>query len=194
MNDSDWITPAELRQWHYCPRVVFFERCTPIRRRETILMTHGRDIHQTEQQKEKRRTLSRYELGEGERRYNVRLTHAALGLTGELDMLIVDGTNAYPVEFKHSRRPPDTGHKWQLAAYALLVESELGLSVPHAYWHSSLTRQTHTIPCDTRLKNRTRKTIAEIRAAIHDERCPAPTSQPAKCLECELKNFCGDTL
>ena len=37
MTEPLLITPTELRQWHYCPRVVFFERCTPVRRRETIL-------------------------------------------------------------------------------------------------------------------------------------------------------------
>ena len=188
------ITPTELRQHHYCPRVVFFERCTPVRRRETVLMTHGREKHQAELEKERRRTLSRYELTGGERRYDVRLTNAAIGLTGELDLLIVNGVQAFPVEFKHTLRPPDPGHKLQLCAYALLVEAELGLSCPHGYWHSSRTRQTHVIVFDTRLRNRTRAAIQDVRAFIAAERCPAPTAQTVKCLECELRNFCGDTL
>ncbi|GBF06012.1 CRISPR-associated exonuclease, Cas4 family [Deinococcus aerius] len=188
------ITPTELRQHHYCPRVVFFERCTPVRRRETVLMTHGREKHQTELLRERRRTLSRYDLAEGERRYDLRLTSPALGLTGELDLLIVDGTLAFPVEFKHTSRPPDPGHKLQLCAYALLVEAELHLSCPHGYWHSSRTRQTHTIPFDTRLRNRTRAAIETLRGFILAERCPPPTPQATKCLECELRNFCGDTL
>ncbi len=194
MTEPLLITPTELRQWQYCPRVVFFERCTPVKRRETVLMTHGREKHQTELVKEQRRTLSRYELTEGERRYDVRLSSASLSLNGELDLLIVDGKVAYPVEFKHTQRPPDPGHKLQLCAYALLVESELGLSCPHGYWHSSRTRQTYTITFDTRLKNRTRKTIEEVCAFIQQEKCPPPTSNTVKCLECELKNFCGDTL
>jgi len=105
------ITPTELRQHHYCPRIVFFERCTPVRRRETVLMTTGRDQHQAELERERRRTLSRYTLRAGERRYDVRLTSEPLQLTGELDLLIVDGAIAFPVEFKHAVRPqiPDTG-------------------------------------------------------------------------------------
>ena len=187
------ITPTELRQHHYCPRVVFFERCTPVRRRETVLMTSGREKHQAELTRERRRTLARYALTEGERRYNVQLTNVALGLTGELDLLIVDGAAAYPVEFKHTSRPPDPGHKLQLCAYALLVEAELGLRCPHGLWHSSRTRQTHEIVFDTRLRNRTRAAIETISAFIAAERCPPPTAQTNKCLECELRNFCGDT-
>lgn len=194
MTEALLITPTELRQWHYCPRVVFFERCTPVRRRETILMMHGREKHQTELVKERRRTLSRYDLAEGERRYDVRLTNSALGLNGELDLLIVNGQEAYPVEFKHTHRSPDPGHKLQLCAYALLVEAELGLTCTYGYWHSSRTRQTHTVPIDTRLRRRTLQAIAEVRAFIELERCPPPTSQTVKCLECELRNFCGDTL
>lgn len=194
MTDPLLVTPTELRQWRYCPRVVFFERCTPVRRRETVLMTHGREKHQTELARERRRTLSRYELTEGERHYDVRLGNTSLGLNGELDLLIVNGQEAHPVEFKHTSRPPDPGHKLQLCAYALLVEAELGLSCPHGYWHSSRTRQTHTIAFDTRLRNSTLKTIQEVRNFIQQEKCPPPTSQTVKCLECELKNFCGDTL
>lgn len=194
MTEPLLITPTELRQHHYCPRVVFFERCTPVRRRETVLMTHGRERHQTELARERRRTLSRYDLTEGERRYGLRLTSPVLGLTGELDLLIVDGAQAFPVEFKHTSRPPDSGHKLQLCAYALLVEAELNLTCPHGYWHSSRTRQTNTISFDTRLRNRTRAAIATVRDFILAERCPSPTPQTVKCLECELRNFCGDTL
>ncbi|MEF2280296.1 CRISPR-associated protein Cas4 [Deinococcus sp. YIM 134068] len=191
---STLVTPTELRQHHYCPRVVFFARCTPVKRRETVLMTHGRERHQQEGERERRRTLSRYDLTEGERRYDVRLTSERLGLNGELDLLIVAGEQAYPVEFKHSQRPPDPGHKLQLCAYGLLVEDALGLHCPHGYWHSSRTRQTHLIPFDTRLRNRTLAAIRTIRDFIEAERCPPPTAQVNKCLECELRNFCGDTL
>ena len=188
------ITPTELRQHYYCPRVVFFERCTPVRRRKTVLMTHGREKHQTELTRERRRTLTRYDLTEGERRYDVRLTSKALGLTGELDLLIVNGSQAFPAEFKHTLRPPDPGHKLQLCAYALLIEAELGLSCPHGYWHSSRTRQTHTIVFDTRLRNRTLAAIRAVRGFIAAEQCPPPTVQTDKCMECELRNFCGDTM
>lgn len=74
MPTDDMITPTELRQFHYCPRVVFFARCTPVRRRETVLMTHGREKHESELLQERRRALSRYDLTEGERRYDVRLS------------------------------------------------------------------------------------------------------------------------
>lgn len=194
MTEPLLITPTELRQHHYCPRVVFFERCTPVKRRETVLMTYGREKHQSELRKERQRTLSKFDLTEGERRYDVRLTNIALGLTGELDLLIVSGPQAHPVEFKHTSRPPDPGHKLQLCAYALLVEAELGLNCPQGYWHSSRTRQTHTILFDTRLRNRTKAAIATLRSFIQAERCPPPASQTVKCLECELRNYCGDTM
>lgn len=194
MPTDDMITPTELRQFHYCPRVVFFARCTPVRRRETVLMTHGREKHESELLRERRRALSRYDLTEGERRYDVRLSNAALGLNGELDLLIVNGAEAYPVEFKNSRRPPDPGHRLQLCAYALLVEAALGLNCPHGYWHSSVTHETHVVAFDRRLRNRTATAIRAVRTLIREERCPEPTHRVEKCLECELRNFCGDTL
>lgn len=194
MTEPLLITPTELRQHHYCPRVVFFERCTPVKRRETMMMTFGKEKHEKELKLERRRALSRYDLVAGERQYDVRLTSFKLGLSGELDLLIVNQGEAYPIEFKHSKRPPDAGHKLQLCAYGLLIEEMLGVKSPYGYWHSSKTRLTQQIEFDTRLRNRTLKAIDTVRAFILAEQCPAPTSNTEKCLECELKNFCGDTL
>jgi CRISPR-associated exonuclease Cas4 len=105
------VTPTELRQHHYCPRILFFERCTPVRRRETRRMEYGRENHDRETKLERERSLQRYGLLEGERRFSVQLHAPKIGLTGEADLIVISGSMVYPVEFKDSTRAPDLGHK-----------------------------------------------------------------------------------
>ena len=186
------ITPAELRQYHYCARVIFYERCTPVKRRETRRMHYGREAHDAETALEKQRTLQRYGLHEGTRSFNVSMTNHEIQLTGIADLIVTIGTQTYPVEFKDSTRPPDAGHEMQLCAYGLLIEAARGESSPRGYWHSTRTRETHVIEFDARLRRKTIKAIQVINAFIREERCPEPVTQVAKCLECELKNYCGD--
>lgn len=199
MNEGELITPAEVRQRHYCSRVIFFERCTPVHRRQTILMKEGTERYLLEVDKEKRRNLSRFEKISGhtiagEKQFAVKLVAPELGISGELDLLIVTAQEAYPVEFKHSSRPPTEGHKLQLCAYAFLIEEALNKSAPHGYWYSSKTRQLHQIEFTVRLRNKTRRYIDDLRHMLKDEVFPAPPTNTSKCLECELKNFCGDTV
>lgn len=186
------ITPAELRQYHYCPRVVFYERCTPVRRRETRRMQYGREAHDAEAALERQRSLRRYGLHEGQREFGVRLHSEALEVTGIADLVVTAGAESYPVEFKDSTREPDLGHRMQLCAYGLLLEATRQTKSPRGFWHSTRTRETYEIAFDAKLRRRTLDAIREINEFIRAERCPDPTPQVAKCLECELKNFCGD--
>lgn len=186
------ITPAELRQYDYCARVVFYDRVTPVRRRETRRMQYGRESHDKEHALERERSLQRYGLHEGTRAFNVSLTNLELELTGIADLIVTVGEEAYPVEFKDSTRPPNAGHAMQVCAYGLLIEAVHGLRSPRGFWHSTRTRETHVIEFDARLRRRTLKVIREINDFIRAERCPPPAAQVEKCLECELRNFCGD--
>jgi CRISPR-associated exonuclease Cas4 len=186
------ITPNELRQYDYCPRVIFFERCTPVFRRETARMEQGRMAHDRESLLEHDRSLQRYGLHLGERHFAVILANQALGLSGEIDLMITVGNEAYPVEFKDTTRDINNGHLMQLCAYGLLIEAELGLTSPRGYWNSTRLRETQVVEFDNKLRKRTLKAIKEINDFVSAERFPAPTPQGGKCIDCELINFCGD--
>ena len=187
------ITPADLRQYDYCARVLFFERCTPVKRRETRMMQYGREAHDVENALEKERSLQRYRLHEGERKFNVKLFSPDLELNGIADLIVYSDGNAYPIEFKHTTGEPSIGHQMQLCAYGLLIENVQKISSPRGYWHSTRTKETLEIEFSPALRKRTMRAINDINDFIKTERCPPPTKQRGKCLECELINFCGDT-
>jgi CRISPR-associated exonuclease Cas4 len=157
------------------------------------MMQYGREAHDVENVLERERSLQRYGLHTGERRFNVRLFSETLQLNGIADLIVYSDGNAYPIEFKHTTGEPTLGHQMQLCAYGLLIEHLQGTPSPRGYWHSTRTKETLEIDFKPALRRRTQRAIQEINDFIRFERCPPPTSHPGKCLECELLNFCGDT-
>ncbi|MGH9351215.1 MAG: CRISPR-associated protein Cas4 [Terriglobia bacterium] len=96
----------DLKQWEYCPRIVFYNTVMPVTRKSTIKMERGKQVEIKLDALETRRTLRRYHLAEGDRRFNVSLSSERLGLSGKLDLLITTPAACYPVDFKYTRDRP----------------------------------------------------------------------------------------
>ena len=155
-------------------------------------MERGKEIEIKLDALEARRTLRRYRLGEGERRFHVWLNSPALGLSGKLDLLIVTPEACYPVDFKYTRDRPRRNHIMQLAAYALLVEDAIRVPVPMAFVYLTPSDQLVRINVTARLKGLVLARLASIRQMVEEAILPEPTPVRARCQECEFRNYCGD--
>ena len=127
------LTVTDIKQWAYCPRIPYYRHVMPVDFARTWKMERGRDIEAAVQAMEKRRGFRRYGLDHGERRFGVWLHSSRLGVAGKLDLLIVTDRAAFPVDFKDTEGGVRYNHRVQLAAYALIVEENLALTVPAAF-------------------------------------------------------------
>ena len=189
------LTPLrvnDLKQFEYCPRIVFYNTVMPVERKVTVKMERGKEEELRIDALESRRTLKRYELGSGERRFHVGLESARLGLSGKLDLLIVSPKGLFPVDFKYTRGRPHRNHIVQLAGYALLVEEHYQTPVETGFIYLAPVHQVVTVALTSQLKGQTLQRLAEIRAMIRDGMLPSATLVRARCEECEFRNFCGD--
>lgn len=182
----------DMKQWEYCPRIVFYNTVMPVARKSTVKMERGKEIEIKLDALEARRTLRRYRLGEGERRFHVWLNSPALGLSGKLDLLIVTPEACYPVDFKYTRDRPRRNHVMQLAAYALLVEDAMRVPVPMAFVYLTPSDQLVRINVTDLLKRLVHARLASIRQMVQEAILPEPTPARARCEECEFRNYCGD--
>ena len=182
----------DLKQFEYCPRIVFYNTVMPVERKTTIKMERGKEIELKLDSLEARRTLRRYRLAEGERRYHVWLSSDCLGLSGKLDLLIVTPNGCYPVDFKHTRDRPRRNHVLQLGGYALLVEDVMQKPVPAAFIYIAPSNQLVRVKVTDGLKELVRTRLRQIRDMIREQFLPEPTSVRARCEECEFRNYCGD--
>ncbi len=97
---------TDLKQWVYCPRILYFRLCLPAIRPLTYKMEAGIEDGEAEAQRESRRSLRTYGLKSGRREYDVALASGRLGLRGKIDMLILreepGEEELIPVDYKLS--------------------------------------------------------------------------------------------
>jgi len=194
---------TDIKQYIYCPRVVYFTYVIPLVRPTTGKMDYGKDEHNRVSELEKRRKLRIYGLENGGREFHLRLNSKRLGLSGLLDMAIFTDREIIPVEFKFSTKPPSLNHKYQLTAYAMLLEDHDYLQraanderrtrlVRRGFVHLIPLKRSYEIQITQSMRDFVKKLLMEIRSMIENEMIPNPTRYKRRCTDCEFKKFCAD--
>jgi CRISPR-associated exonuclease Cas4 len=188
---------TDLKQWVYCPRVLYFHTCLPDVRPVTYKMEAGVEAGQSEEGREARRSLRTYRLAKGRRQFEVPLISTRLGLRGVVDMVIWledrPDVQIIPVDYKLSRQP-GLHFKLQLVAYGLMLEEMDGGVARRGFLYSIPDRKAEEIRFDGRLRERLFSSVDAMHRMLWSEEMPPPTSQRAKCLACEFRRFCNDVI
>lgn len=187
------LTVTDVRQHTYCPRIPYYRYVMPLEHPVTAKMDLGKEEHETTSAKEARRTLKAYGIQEGERRFGVSLYSRSLRLRGKIDMVILTPRELIPVEYKMTGEV-GLHHKYQLTAYAMLAEHTFGGSVTRAFVYLTPLKKAREVPITSAMRDHVKKILAELAAAVENERLPRPTPHRARCTDCEYRRFCGDVL
>lgn len=182
----------DLKQYVYCPRVVFYQYCMPVDKKTTWKMEQGKIAEAEIDELEKRRKLREYRLTEGTRKFHVWVQSPRLGLSGKLDLLIDSPSGLYPVDFKLTTGQPHRNHIFQLCGYALLLEDCYGRPVEKGFVYLIPQNDAVVFDLTEELKAQTKAVLDEMRRMIEKESMPPPTSVQNRCVDCEYRNFCGD--
>jgi CRISPR-associated exonuclease Cas4 len=182
----------DLKQYEYCPRVVYYQYIMPVDRKATYKMEHGKSAEARLDALEQRRTVQRYGLPDGRRHFHVWLISKELGLSGKLDLLIESSSGWYPVDFKETTGSTRANHIRQLCGYALLVEEAYQCSVSGGFIYLTPGNRVEPVELTEASKAETFTALSSIREMIVRERVPAATKVRARCTDCEYRNYCGD--
>jgi CRISPR-associated exonuclease Cas4 len=191
------FTVTDLKQFTYCPRVVYYTYCLPLLRPTTYKMEESIEAHGEEAEREDRRSLQRYGLSQGQRHYDVRLASDALALRGVVDMVIETGEELIPVDYKSTeRQKPGPHFRLQLAAYgAMLEESAMrkpGQVVRRGFLYSLLLKQAQEVAFTAPLRKKVPCIAQAMREMVSKERMPPAPEGRGRCLACEFRRFCND--
>lgn len=195
---SWYLQVTDLKQYSYCPRIVFYQTCLPGIRPTTYKMAAGIKAQEKVTSLEKRRSLRAYDLIEGERHFNVSVQSERLGVSGQVDLVVEssvgDARRLTPVDFKLSRQKPGRHFHLQLACYALLLEECWGAPVESGYLYLIPSKESIRVEITPRLRCDVVKQLAEIRHLLQAEEMPTPTAHRGSCVNCEFRRFCNDVL
>lgn len=182
-----------IRQWCYCPRVVYYMELTDISVARPDWVKQGEDFHQLEEKLWQRRNLSRFYLADGKRHHNLIVQDSTLELHGVVDMAVETDEAVYAVEFKLSANNKKRGDVLQLTAYAMLLEkhfakpSSVGFLVGRG-------KVLHTIAMNADRRREVNEVADEIRRMLRSGLKPESSATVVQCCTCEYVNFCNDRL
>lgn len=187
------LAVSDIRQHVYCPRIPFFRLGSRVPHRfVTSAMQEGILEHERMEALEQRRGLRAYGLSDGERAFDVRVRSDRLGLGGRLDMVISRASEVIPVEFKNTRAALGLHHKYQLAAYALLVEEQFGRPARRAFVYFIPLKRAQVVEITPAVRAYAKRVLHEIRASVAGERMPRGTRVLGRCQVCEFLPYCND--
>lgn len=197
--EAAYLDVTDLKQWHYCPRIVYYRYCLPQIRPITRQMQAGIRSHEDEAEREDRRSLRSYGLDGGERVFDIRFASAKWGVRGRLDLAIAvpdraHGREAIVVEYKDSEQAAGSHFKLQLATYALLLEEAWSIPVRRGFFYMIPLRRAEPLAITPRLRQQVEQAIHDIQAAVVGERMPVAPNSRGKCVACEFRRFCNDVV
>ncbi len=194
---SDGKTPlvlqvTDLKQWLYCPRIVYFRFNWPGVRPTTYGLEEGRLAHEDVTLALRRRRRRLRGLPEGNWLFDVAHYSTTLGLSGRVDLVIEREDEIIPVDFKDSANVKARHFKIQVVAYALLLEEAFERKARRGFIYSLPRRRAKEIEITTRLRKQVRSLTQEIIDVIRGEHMPPGPRSLAPCVACEFRRFCND--
>lgn len=187
------LTPiTDLKQWAYCPRIVYYRRVMPAPANPTYKMKEGLAAQEMIESLEMRRKLREYGLESARRRFGVWLQNQELGLSGKIDLLLEATDEISVVDFKLTSGEPGNNHRMQLAGYSMLAEAAFGRPARVAFLYRIPDSRIFAEPVTGELRESVRRAVANIRTMSDTQLCPEPTEVRGRCVECEFANYCGD--
>jgi CRISPR-associated exonuclease Cas4 len=192
---ESFISVTDVKHYIYCPRLIYFDHvlhATPVFGSQ---QEEGKESHEEQVAKELRRKDAVYysrEFVGAEKLLFVPLCSDVLGLQGNVDMIIHTARGEFvPVEYKNMNS--DGGrvcmdHKYQLVAYALLIEESFGTTVKSGivnYLPEGLIVQFEITPA---MKIHVKRVIGHIKRIIQTEELP-----PIRVAKHKCRGGCGHT-
>lgn len=182
----------DVKQFFYCPRIIYFNYICPVQAKVFRKMEYGSEAHLELDRLEKRRTFKRYNLAEGRRFFHTHLYSPRLGLEGKLDMYIEASGEIFPVEFKNTSGGLSLNHKYQLIAYAMLLEDHFNKPVRFGFVYLNSPGEVHPVEITPNCREFVKEALRKMRELIGLEIMPPVPGNKNRCVDCEFKNFCGD--
>jgi len=184
----DTPTPLTLHgfnQWSYCPhRFFLMYRCGEMARNAHVyrgLRAHQRVDRPT--RRPERATAI----------FSMAVHHAALGLSGVIDLVEYDTHGQpIPVETKAGRAPG--GRPWpndvlQVAAQAVCLEAVTGLAVERGFIYYAGSRRRVEVPITPALRREVEAACTDMRDILDGRLIPTPT-YAGRCEGCSLFEAC----
>lgn len=193
--DHDLFPVTLIKQYHFCPRIVYFLEVLGEKERQTESMINGHEKHESFHQLEKRRKTVLGEKKEKiiEKYSKIPIVSKKLGLMGVIDQIVKTEKGYTIIEYKTSKKPIKIpkGHIYQVAAYALLAEEKFNIIIRSLKIYYSQSKDGIEVPLTQDIRNHVKWTVKKIKEIVEKEKLPE-VKITRKCKSCGYKWICKE--
>jgi len=180
-----------IRQWCYCPRIVYYIELTDFPVVYPRWVKQGERFHERETALWRRRNLSRFDLERGKIHLDFDATSSRHQIHGIADMVIETEDAVYPVEFKLANSFQKKGGILQLVSYGLIMEEAFQKKSPAGFLAEG-EKNILKIDFDDTLKAEVLSKVKQIKQMLSLGVKPDSSATIHQCVRCEYRNHCND--
>lgn len=197
---EDSVSVTDLKHYFYCPRIVYFERVLHAKPSLGSQQIDSGEQHEEYVRKENRRKDAIYyspDFVGASKMFFVPLYSHRLRLSGIVDLIIRTRDGEYvPVDYKNMMSNHGrvwTDHKYQLTAYALLVDESFDTCVKRGFINYIPEGKVIGLEITRSMKVFVEKVLGDVEKIIREEKLPPIKVSRKKCGGgCGFKFLCPE--
>jgi CRISPR-associated exonuclease Cas4 len=181
-----------IRQYMFCPRIVYFNLFTNIKPVYPKHVKLGIDYHFLQQKLLSHRKFKKLHINYRDIIIEKYLEDEVLDIDGKVDMAFICDDEIVPVEFKFIDKKPSISHKLQLVGYSVLLEKHYNLPVKNSFIIYGNNVKFYKVIIDEKLKTDFFVILNRIKDIENSGVFPNSSASEKQCSQCEYLNFCDD--
>ena len=178
---------SDIKHYIYCPKIVYFEKVLHAQPLFGSQQEESRKMHEKIEEKELRRgSIIPYtkEFEHAEKFFRVQLVSKKLKLQGTIDCLVKVAQEYIPIDYKNTesnRGRAWRDHKYQLVAYALLIDENYCTVVRRGYISYLPERLTLKVEITPEMKKHVKRILTQIERIVSQGNPPKIRPHKKRC-------------
>lgn len=181
-----------IRQYKFCPRIVYYNLLTNIKPFYPRQVSLGVEYHDLQNELLTSRKFKKFHIDYEEIISDKYFEDEKLGVCGKVDLAFLTSNEIIPIEFKHIQKKPSYSHILQLVGYGILLSKKYNKEFNIAFIVYSNNMKFHKIEITNKHIEDFYKVIESIKRILKNDLLPNSDANEEKCIQCEYLNFCND--
>jgi CRISPR-associated exonuclease Cas4 len=181
-----------IRQYKFCPRIVYYNLLTNIKPIYPRQVKLGEEYHTLQDEMLRSRKFKKLNIDYIETLHNCYMYSTTLDICGKVDLAFITKEEIIPCEFKDIESKPSYSHILQLVGYGILLKREYKKEFRQAFIIYSNNIKFHRVNITSKHEKDFFNVIKSIKGIVSDEILPNSSADQNKCSQCEYLNYCDD--
>lgn len=182
-----------VRQYHFCPRIVYYSMLTNIKPIYPRQVSLGVEYHDVQEKLSKNRKFKKLDILYDEIILDKYIENEKLNICGKVDLALINKEEIIPIEFKDiEAKKPTYSHILQLCGYGILLHNKYQVDFKQAFVIYSNNMKLFHINITDKIRADFFDTIKSIEEIVNNDILPNSSANEQQCSQCEYLNYCDD--